>query len=81
MLAAALLLAVTVRANCGGGGMSPPQNMPCPLPPWPPTFNMTLSTFIMPARNEGYLHQWGETWERIRDYGIIDVDWSNAQDV
>jgi hypothetical protein len=60
--------------------MSPPVAMPCPLPPWPATYNMTLSTFVMPGRSEGMITD-GSTWQHIRRFGLIDVDWSNDEDV
>ncbi len=70
-----LFHALQVAATCGGGGMSPQQNMPCPLPPWRPTYNMTLSTFVMPGRSEGMLTD-GRTdmWEHSRRFGLIDVE-------
>lgn len=64
-----------VAATCGGGGMSPQQSMPCPLPPWRPTWNMTLSTFIMPGRSEGMLTEGpANMWEHVRRFGLIDVE-------
>ena len=55
--------------------------MPCPLPPWRPTYNMTLSTFVMPGRSEGMFSDDAPTWRDIRRFGLIDVDWSNAEDL
>ena len=44
------------------------------LPPWPPTYNMSLSTIMMPCNDSGYMdaHTAGA-------WGIVDYDWSNAK--
>ncbi len=49
----------------------PPQN-----PPWPPTYNLTLSTLAMAANDSGWLDlDFASKW------GIISIDWSNARNV
>ena len=42
---------------------------------------MTLSTFVMPGRSEGMFSDDAPTWRAIRRFGLIDVDWSNAEDL
>lgn len=43
-------------------------------PAWPPTYNMSMSTIVMPCNYSGWTDPaWGAQW------GIIDFDWSNAK--
>jgi hypothetical protein len=42
------------------------------LPPWPPTYNMSLSTFLMPCNYSGFFDPAAAAL-----YGIVDFDWSN----
>eukprot|EP00729_Bicosta_minor_P005600 gene5600-4563_t len=51
--------------------VSPP---PHPLPRWPATYNMSLSTIIMPCEYEKFI-----TDPTIRKFGVVDLDWSNSK--
>jgi len=44
------------------------------LPKWPPTYQMNLSTIIMPCNRSGFTDPSTTT-----GWGIIDFDWSNAK--
>ena len=48
------------------------------VPTWEPTFNMALSTTVMPCNNAELMSS-GPNWPTIRGYGLIDIDWSNAK--
>lgn len=41
---------------------------------WKPTYNMSMSTIIMPCNTTGYFQP-----NAAARYGIVDVDWSNAK--
>jgi len=41
---------------------------------WAPTYNMSMSTIIMPCNTTGYFEP-----SAAARYGIVDVDWSNAK--
>ncbi|GAB5362746.1 hypothetical protein AAMO2058_000824700 [Amorphochlora amoebiformis] len=47
----------------------PPSN-----PPWPPTYNMSLSTITMQCNFSGW-----SSPERGSQFGIVSYDWSNAK--
>ena len=49
------------------------------LPKWPPTYNMSLSTIIMPCDNKELMSN-GPNWPVIRGFGVIDIDWSNSKE-
>ena len=56
--------------TCGyEGGQSKP---PCPLPPWPATWQMNASTIIMPCNYTGY-----QDPSTTAGWGVVDFDWSN----
>ena len=44
------------------------------LPPWPATYNMSLSTIMMPCNNSGMMDA-----AAAGKWGIVDFDWSNAK--
>ena len=44
------------------------------LPPWPSTYNMSLSTIIMPCNYTGYMDA-----EFAAKWGLVDFDWSNGK--
>ena len=44
------------------------------LPPWPPTFNMSLSTIAQPCNYSGMLEP-----TFASQFGLLDLDWSNAK--
>ena len=44
------------------------------LPPWPATYNMSLSTIMMPCNDSGYMDA-----ATAGAWGIVDYDWSNAK--
>ena len=45
------------------------------LPKWAPTWNMQDSTIVMPCNSSGFL----EPVEFYAQFGIVDLDWSNAK--
>ena len=47
-------------------------------PTWPPTYDMALSSTVMPCNNAELMSS-GPNWPAIRSYGLIDIDWSNAK--
>lgn len=55
--------------NLVSGSILPPQN-----PPWPPTYNMSLSTLSMQCNSSGW-----SSPSRGAEFGIISYDWSNAK--
>ena len=44
------------------------------LPPWKPTYNMSMSTLVMTCNGSGY-----SSPERGAQFGIASYDWSNAK--
>ncbi len=46
------------------------------LPRWEPSYNMSLSTIIMPCNRTGYYDP-----TVASRYGVVDIDWSNAKQV
>ena len=46
------------------------------LPPWPPTYDMALSTIMMPCNYSGFMDP-----EFAAKWGLVDFDWSNAKQV
>ena len=50
------------------------------VPKWPPTYNMSLSTIIMPCDNSELMSD-GPNWPIIRGFGVIDIDWSNSKEM
>ena len=76
-----LMLALRPRAAaypgpaCGADPELEPLSEPPPLlPPWPPTWDMSLSTAIMPCNYSGLF----DTAFSSR-FGIADYDWSNSK--
>jgi hypothetical protein len=45
------------------------------VPSWPHTYNMSLSTIIMPCDNRGFM-----TDATIRRFGVASIDWTNTKD-
>jgi len=45
-------------------------------PPWPPTYNMSMSTIFMPCNGGGYFDS-----SFAAKFGIASFDWSNAKDI
>ena len=54
-----------------------------PSPPvrllWPPSWNMTRSTFINPCNFSGYYNY--DAFPALADFGIVSYDWANAKEV
>eukprot|EP00056_Hartaetosiga_gracilis_P008939 m.128241 g.128241 ORF g.128241 m.128241 type:complete len:419 (-) comp13022_c0_seq6:1961-3217(-) len=44
------------------------------VPNWEPTWNMSLSTVLMPCNMSGYMNP-----QSIEKWGLVDFDWSNAK--
>ena len=44
------------------------------VPPWPSTYNLSRSTFLMPCNYSGLFDA-----AAAASYGIVDFDWSNAK--
>ena len=75
-------------AVAGGVGVPPPARsraqpyrppapqQPLVLPPWPPTYELGLSTALFPTNQSG----WWNTSLTAR-FGLLNFDWSNAQAV
>lgn len=47
-------------------------------PNWEPTYNMSLSTILLPCDNDKLLSS-GPNWASIRKFGIMAIGWSNAK--
>ncbi len=77
-----LMLSATLSVCYPGGGCGSDPDIdvfnasasPPLLPPWPPTYNMSLSTIIMPCNYTGLF----DTSFSSR-FGIVDYDWSNSK--
>ena len=54
----------------------PTPQQPLVLPPWPPTYELSLSTALFPTNQSG----WWNTSLTAR-FGLLQFDWSNAQAV
>jgi len=52
-----------------------PWRLPCPLPPWPPTYDMQLSTQQYFYSSEGFYDN--NTIEFAAKHGVIGIDWAN----
>ncbi|CAF4116763.1 unnamed protein product, partial [Adineta steineri] len=52
-----------------------PWRLPCPLPPWPRTYNMQLSTQNYFGSSEDFYDN--ETVSFAALHGVIGVDWAN----
>ncbi|CAF4675766.1 unnamed protein product [Rotaria sp. Silwood1] len=52
-----------------------PWRLPCPLPPWQPTYNMQLSTQHYFYSSEGFYDN--ETVSFAALHGIVGIDWAN----
>jgi hypothetical protein len=46
------------------------------LPNWVPTYNMSLSTVVMPCNDSGMFDA-----TTTRSWGLVDFDWSNAKQI
>jgi len=68
MLLLALVAAASHATTLAGGGSA--------VPPWPPTWQMNLSTIIQPCNSSGYFDP-----EAAAQWGVIDFDWSNAKEL
>jgi hypothetical protein len=62
------MLLLTLHAAYGG---IPPSTLPIANPPWPPTWNMTLSTIAMPCNYTGYMNPAALGGS----FGITSFDW------
>eukprot|EP00466_Bigelowiella_natans_P011392 jgi/Bigna1/78316/fgenesh1_pg.54_\ len=67
MIFGSVLLSTLMASLCFA--VLPPTN-----PPWPPTFNMSLSTLTMQCNSSGW-----SSPERGAAFGIVSYDWSNAK--
>lgn len=55
----------------------PPPAPPPLVPKWPPTFNMSESTVVMPCNYTG-LYDY-DVYPDLAKFGLVDYDWSNAK--
>jgi hypothetical protein len=65
-----VLFAVLAAAATNVMSGIPPTTLPSPLPPWAPTWNMSLSTIAMPCNASG--------WFDLTlggSYGLVSYDW------
>jgi hypothetical protein len=71
-----VLLFQLVMLTQGELGPCPiPWRLPCPAPPWPPTYNMQMSTQNYFSRSEGYYDNATVTFAAL--HGVIGIDWAN----
>jgi hypothetical protein len=54
---------------------SMPWRLPCPLPPWPATYNMQLSTQNYFSSSEGFYDNATVAFAAL--HGVIGIDWTN----
>jgi len=52
-----------------------PWRLPCPLPPWPPTYNMQLSTQHYFYSSEGFYDNATVSFAAL--HGVVGIDWAN----
>ena len=69
-----LLAAAAARVAAGAPYRPPVPGQPLVLPPWTPTYQLSLSTALFPANQSG----WWDTKLTAR-FGLLNFDWSNAQ--
>ena len=78
-LALALLRAATIDSS---SPLTPtaasPPGPPVPLL-WPPSWNMTRSTFINPCNFSGYYDY--DVFPALADFGVVSYDWATAKEV
>ena len=72
---AVLMLPLVMLTRSGLAPCSKPWRLPCPLPPWPPTYNMQLSTQHYFYASEGFYDNTTVTFAAL--HGVIGIDWSN----
>ena len=83
LMALALLLSTasarTSSARARGGVIAAPERVDsqqvCYVPRFEPTYNMSLSTFVMPCNTSGFFDV-----SLTARFGIVDYDWSNAKE-
>ena len=79
LLLASCAVALHSRVGLAGVGSCSPGDgngggVPCALPQWAPTYNMSQSTIFMPCNNSGFMDaRFSSLW------GIVDFDWSNGK--
>ena len=72
LMAAPLLLGLLVMSSAQ---LPPRHNVPTP-PKWAPTYNMSLSTIVMPCNDSGPLDP-----QFFSQFGLVDIDWSHMKGV
>lgn len=70
---AMLALAMSVRADLAPCPV--PWRLPCPLPPWPATYNMQLSTQQYFYSSEGFYDNATVNFAAL--HGVVGIDWAN----
>lgn len=73
-VARALLLVPTINIGASISRTLDQGYLPPTLPPWPPTYNMSLSSLTMTCNSSG----WSDP-VRGGQFGIVSYDWSNAK--
>ena len=58
------------------GAQAALEIIPSTVPPWPPTYNMSMSTLTMTCNSSGWSNA-----ARGAQFGIVSYDWSNAKPV
>ncbi|CAF3555216.1 unnamed protein product [Rotaria socialis] len=76
-LAALIVLStqLIIRTQCELGPCPISWRLPCPLPPWPPTYNMQLSTQQYFYSSEGFYNN--QTLAFAALHGVVGIDWIN----
>eukprot|EP00051_Salpingoeca_urceolata_P001440 m.41044 g.41044 ORF g.41044 m.41044 type:complete len:513 (+) comp11424_c0_seq1:48-1586(+) len=72
-------VAVADRMVCAPSNKPPPPKPLPARPNWEPTYNMSLSTAIMPCNFSGFYNF--DKYPQLARFGLIDYDWSNAKQV
>ena len=70
---AMLALTMSVRADLEPCPV--PWRLPCPLPPWPATYNMQLSTQQYFYSSEGFYDNATVNFAAL--HGVVGIDWAN----
>ena len=70
-----VILQIMVLIQCDLPPCPVPWQLPCHLPPWPPTYKIQLSTQHFLFSSEGYYDKATVTFTAL--HGIIGISWGN----